>query len=182
MPNYQYDCTDPKAPQCDKNGGSDRFYHECVGEKTETDGKFTYITLEDMVKRHNLTGKHWSLKIDIEGAENQAFKYFPVKDLEYIDVIVMEIHMGFIYPEEWGMLDVYRTLTEHFAVVNIHENNIVCYKSIEPWNTKRDRRLKTPALETTLVNRKLINIKSQKRSYAWHALNTRDEPNALICP
>ena len=56
----------------------------------------------DMVKRHNLTGKHWILKIDIEGGENKAFKYFPIEQLKYVDQIIMEMHFRYIYEEHWG--------------------------------------------------------------------------------
>lgn len=52
-----------------------------------------------MIRTHNLTRKHFTLKIDIEGGEFQAFKYFPVEDLEYIDQIIMELHLSWINRE-----------------------------------------------------------------------------------
>ena len=105
-----YDCTNRNEPICNTNEGRSTFYPYCVGEKTENGGPNTYVSLQDMVKRHNLTNKHWILKIDIEGGENQAFKYFPVEELKWIDQIIIEVHMGPIYPEEWGNMEILKTL------------------------------------------------------------------------
>ena len=73
-----------------------------------------------MIKKHNLTGKHWILKIDIEGGQYQAFKYFPIELLKWIDQIVIEFHFAPIYPEEWGQIDIYRTISKYFVPVNFH--------------------------------------------------------------
>ena len=120
MPNYQYDCTNPTAPTCSKDKKSANFYPICVGQVTGKGKQHTFMTLQDMVKRHDLTEKHWTLKIDIQGGQNQAFQNFPEEQLQWIDQIIMEIHINKIYPEAWGTLDIYRTIAKHFAVVNFH--------------------------------------------------------------
>lgn len=77
-----------------------------------------------MIRAHNLTRKHFTLKIDIESGEFQAFKYFPTEDLQYIDQIIMELHLDF--KDDWGILDVLHTIYENFAVVSFHMNNNAC--------------------------------------------------------
>jgi hypothetical protein len=90
-----------------------------------------------------------------------------MEKLDYIDQIAGELHFGFIYAEEWGMLDILRSLMSKFVNINLHMNNHACVNS-------PIRRLKSAAVEFSLVNRKLINIKSESRSYALHPLN---QPN-----
>ena len=47
------------------------------------------------------------MPIDCDGGEYPGLKYFPVDKLENIDQIVAELHFDEIYPEEWGMLDIF---------------------------------------------------------------------------
>jgi hypothetical protein len=152
MPNYQYDCTNPRQPICNSNNNNNRFSSICVGAVTER-GTRTFYTIEDMIKMTNLTDKHIFLKIDCEGGEFPGLKYFPIDKLDNIDQIVGELHFGNIYPEEWGMLDIFRSIMTKFVNVNLHMNNYACLNS--PF-----RRLKSSAVEFSLVNRKLINLKS----------------------
>jgi hypothetical protein len=123
-----------------------------------------------MLKSTNLTDKHIFLKIDCEGGEFPGLKYFPIDKLDYVDQIAGELHFGNIYPEEWGVLDMFRTLMTKFVNVNLHMNNWAC-------TNPSTRRLKSAAVEFSLVNRKLINLKSESRSYALHPLN---KPNGRI--
>jgi len=59
------------------------------------------------------------------------------------------------------MLDIYRSLMSKFVSVNYHVNNIVCY----PEEYQKYRKLKSGAYEITLVNKKIIKLKSDSRSY-----------------
>ena len=106
MPNYQYDCTDYnfKEPVCSTNKNSNHFSKVCIGEKSETTSEYTYHTLEDILRTRGLIHKHITLKVDTEGGEIPAFKYFPLEYLDYIDVIIMELHFEYINPERWGNL------------------------------------------------------------------------------
>ena len=79
-----------------------------------------------MIKINKLFKKHIVLKIDCEGGEFPGFKYFPTEYLDYIDQIVGELHFDFIYREEWGALDILRTLDSKFVNVNLHMNNYGC--------------------------------------------------------
>lgn len=69
MISYQYDCEYNAIPSCQTNVGFDQFTSACLASKTNKVKLRTYYSLEDIVKRHNLTGKHLNLKIDIKGAE-----------------------------------------------------------------------------------------------------------------
>lgn len=104
IPNYQYDCTNPAVPVCEGGDPYQLFSYACIGEKTEKTDKDVFYTLKDIIRRHNLTQKHITLKIDCEGCEWSAFKNLPLEDLEYIDQILIEIHFADISPERWGNL------------------------------------------------------------------------------
>ena len=120
MPNYEYDCTDPRRPPCGQNNGLNDFHDVCGGEKTEQAGKFTYKTFEDILKTHNLTNKHFTLKIDIEGGQYPTLRYFPLEALDYIDQIICEWHMNFNGNDYWGNLDIFRSIASKFVPVLFH--------------------------------------------------------------
>jgi hypothetical protein len=60
-----------------------------VGDKTEKTAEYTFYTMWDLLKSRNLQNKHIILKMDTEGGEYLAFRYFPSEFLDYIDQIVM---------------------------------------------------------------------------------------------
>jgi hypothetical protein len=124
MPNYQYDCTSGKAKECHTNYGADSFNKICAGERSEQTENYTMYSFQDIIRAHNLTRKHFTLKIDIEAGEFQAWKYFPAYDLRYVDQIIMELHLN--HSDEWGILDILHTIYENFAVVSFHVNNVGC--------------------------------------------------------
>jgi hypothetical protein len=68
IPNYQYDCTNTYAPTCKSNQGMNSFESACLSERTEKANNVMFNSLKDMVDSRNLTGKHVTMKIDIEGA------------------------------------------------------------------------------------------------------------------
>ena len=97
--------------------------------------------------------------------------------LKWIDQIIIEVHFGPIYPEEWGNMEILKTLAEHFVVINFHENNAVCYNA----QTRPFRKIKSPAIETAMVNRRLIKINKPTRSFVWNEMNTKDQPQNVFC-
>lgn len=68
------------------------------------------------------------MKIDCEGCAYPGLKYLPTNLLDKVDQIVGEFHLGHIYKEEWGMLDIFRTLADKFVVVNLHMTNFACFE------------------------------------------------------
>jgi hypothetical protein len=87
---------------------------------------------------------------------------------------MIEIH---IISEEWGHLDIFRSLTDKFIPVNFHSNNNGCY----PPEIAKKRGLKSFAYEILLVNKKLIKLKSNSRSFALHPINTINDPKQADC-
>ena len=92
----------------------------CTHEKTEKAGKYTYKTLQDVLRSHNLTKKHITLKIDIEAGEYPTLRYFPIEDLDYIDQIVSEWHMWGYPNQYWGDLQVFKSIAEKFVPIVFH--------------------------------------------------------------
>ena len=89
-------------------------------------GRNTFLSLMDIVKRHKLKGKRLALNIDCEGCEYNGLKPVPLSFLDNVDVIIGELHFIKLHSEEWGMLDIFRFLTDKFVVVNIHMSNYGC--------------------------------------------------------
>jgi hypothetical protein len=148
-----------------------------VGEQKEKANGFLFYPLKDMIRDRRLTKKHISLKLDTEGGEYPALKYFPTEDLDYIDQITIELHFDWIYPETWGHLDIFRSLAEKFIPVNYHASNWACHvPDLLKW-----RRLISASYEITLINKKLIKLKSNSRSYALHPLNIKNHPQRPDC-
>lgn len=75
-------------------------------------------------------------------------------------------------------MEIYKTLAKEFVVVNLHESNNVCYGNT-PFG--KLRKVRTPAIETALVNKRLIKVKKPTRSFVWNKLNSKDQPTHLKC-
>jgi len=161
-PNYQYDCTDPKAPKCETNNNNNHFYGTCLGPVTMRENNRNHLSFMDMIKRHKLENKRLALKIDCEGCEYRGLQMVPVEVLDNVDVIIGELHLEKLHNEEWGMLDIVRTLTDRFVVTNIHMSNFGCMP---------ERKLAAYGVEISMVSRRLIKLKSNSRSYDQLPLN-----------
>lgn len=163
--NEQYDCYNLTETPCADNGYQNHMHNSCLGEKTEEDHEGRkYQTYQNILRETHLENKRIILKIDCEGCEFPGLKYIPVEMFDKVDMIVGEWHLRTGYMEEWGILDIVRTLTEKFVVVNLHMTNFAC--SFSPL-----RKVKALAMEYTMVNKKLITKRSESQSYALHPLN-----------
>jgi hypothetical protein len=127
----------------------------------------------DILKQKGLLKKRIYLKIDCEGCEYPVLKVFPLEYLDYVDQFSGEFHFAEIYREEWGMLDILRSIMSKFVPVNLHMNNWAC--------TNGTRVLKSKALEYHLVNKNLITLKSEVRSYWNNPLNVKNGPGVPDC-
>ena len=174
MPNLEFDCTNTVKPVCTTNNNNNFFHYICLGSKREKSNSQTFYTLEDIIDLHNLNKKHIFLQIDCEGGEYTGLKYFPTEKLKYIDQIVAEIHFDQIYPEEWGVLDIFKSLMREFVSVNYHMNNYSCLK-------RSYRKLGSNAFEVTLVNKRLIKLNSQSRSFKLNSFNRPNAPDLPDC-
>ena len=152
MPNHQFDCTNSGQPFCGTNYNNNHFNYVCIGDKDEVIGSRQFASLATLIKDRGLAQKHIILKIDCEGCEYPGFQSFPIADLDYIDMIVAEFHFDTISRETWGQLDIFRTIMTKFVNVNLHMNNFGCMSN--------NRKLRSRAIEVTLVNKKLITLYS----------------------
>lgn len=97
--------------------------------------------------------------MDIEGSEWSSFRSLPVSYLEYIDQIVIEIHLSETFSYYEGNIDIVNNLIEQFYPVNLHMNNFNCWK-------KQTSLLPSKVFELTLVNKNLLKVYSKTRSYS----------------
>jgi len=127
VPVHQYDCFNTRRPACP--GGEPVFHEECVaGEPFVEDGR-TFDTMQRQIDRNGDTGRQLAVKIDVEGAEWDAFLRAPRSVFESIDQLAVEFHG---VDEERFVLAVW-TLKEHFYVAHRHFNNFACSDGLEPF-------------------------------------------------
>lgn len=107
--------------------------------------------------------------MDIEGGEWSALRSIPLTYLDYIDQIVVEMHLFETFAYFEGNIKTLAGLAEHFYPVNLHMNNFNCWRKFKGL-------LSSSVFELTLVNKNLLTLFSQSRSYSPTALNT---PNSL---
>lgn len=91
-----------------------------MGENTEKTDRYTFYSLEDILKRHDLLKKRISIKMQMDGREWRALKNLPLEHLDYINQIVIELHFGRIAQEQWGYLTILKTLAAKFINVNYY--------------------------------------------------------------
>lgn len=75
------------------------------------------------------------------------------------------------------MLDIFKAITDKFVSVNYHNNNWGCFQGA----MRQSRKLKSRAPELTLVNKNLIKLRSESRSFAMHPLNQKNGRQVPDC-
>ena len=166
MPNYQFDCTNNRAPICNTNDNQNKFFGICLWQRAEKSSRWHLESLKDMIDNRGLTKKHIMIKMDVEGGEYKGFRTLPLEYLEYIDQIFLEFHIdgpGMKYQPEahWGNVDIIKALDKHFVSIWLHQNS--CWPP--NYHLRSKRYMPAYTIEVTLVNRKIIKLNSQKRSH-----------------
>lgn len=165
VPVHQYDCFDLRAPAC--AGGTTVFHGECIGrEAATTDGR-PFDTLEHQLEKNGHGAARIVMKIDVEGAEWDAFATAPDSVLERIDQLVVEFHRT----DQRRFLTVVQRLARYFHVANLHMNNYACTADDAPFGAW--------AYEVLFVNRRLPVGAVTPRTTPFHPL---DRPNASDLP
>jgi hypothetical protein len=127
VPVHRYDCFDPADPPCPS--GQPMFHPECVGTGPATIGGRLFDSMTNQIAANGDAGKRLVLKIDVEGAEWDAFLETPSEVLARIDQLAVEFHRV----EGERSLKVVRKLKEIFHVANLHFNNHACQPGLEPF-------------------------------------------------
>ena len=106
-------------------------------------------------------------------------KYFPTVKMEHIDQLIINLHFE-TGTDVWGQLDIIRSISGEMVPVNVHSNNGGCFKGSEA----EKRKIPSKNIEVTFVNKRLIKLNSELRSFEEVSLNhanfpTKDFPT---CP
>lgn len=164
---HQYDCFDPRRPVC--ASGRTVFHDECIASHPGVRDGRPFDTLENQVSRNGDAGKHLVLKIDVEGAEWDAFMNAPHDLLERIDQIAVEFH-GY---NQRRFLRAIRKLKKFFHVAHLHWNNHSCGGGTPPFPAW--------AYEALLVNRRLAEPDPGGAVLLPHPLDAPNHPSAPDC-
>lgn len=139
---------------------------------SEVNRAYTFTSIKDEIDKKNLKGKGIILKIDVDGAEWMGLKTLPISYLDYIDQMVIVFnnprHPQITPPLE-GYLDVINSLKQKFISINFHLNNLQCVYDFD--SSRSIHKYRSSSVEVTLVNRRLIKLKNEDRTYLTNMKN-----------
>jgi hypothetical protein len=161
---HQYDCFDLRQPSCP--GGQTAFHGECIGtSKEEQDGR-PFDTLSNQVARNGDASMALVMKIDVEGAEWDAFLLAPESTLSQIEQLDVEFHRV----DDPKYVETMRRLKQFFYVAHVHYNNFSCDASLAPFPSW--------AFEVLLVNKRIATSDGSPAPVARRV----DSPNNALAP
>ena len=138
---HQYDCFDLREPSCP--GGQTMFHGECIGTARVTQDGRPFDTLASQFARNGDAVAPLVMKIDVEGAEWDAFLLAPDSALSQIDQLDVEFHDV----NQSKYVEAIRRLKQFFYVAHVHYNNFSCDASLAPFPSW--------AFEVLLVNKRI---------------------------
>jgi len=139
---HQYDCFDLRQPSCPD--GQTVFHGECIGTaRADEDGR-PFDTLANQITRNGDASTPLVMKIDVEGAEWDAFLLAPDAALSQIDQLDVEFH----HVDEPKYVETVRRLKRFFYVAHVHYNNFSCDSALAPFPSW--------AFEVLLVNKGIV--------------------------
>jgi hypothetical protein len=138
---HQYDCFDLREPSCP--GGQTMFHGECIGTARVTQDGRPFDTLASQFARNGDAAAPLVMKIDVEGAEWDAFLLAPDSALSQIDQLDVEFHDV----NQSKYVEAIRRLKQFFYVAHVHYNNFSCDASLAPFPSW--------AFEVLLVNKRI---------------------------
>lgn len=163
---HQYDCFDLERPSC--AAGDTVFHEECIAAQTFVDeGRRRFDTLENQLARNGDGASRVAIKMDVEGAEWDAFLSAPDSVLERIDQLAIELHGT----ADERYLAAVRRLKRFFHVAHLHFNNFACWPGLEPFPAW--------AYEVLFVNRRIGVVDGSGAPVRPHPF---DAPNNLKAP
>jgi hypothetical protein len=141
VPVHEYDCFELRVPACP--GGRTVFHGECIGTVKETQDGRPFDTMSNQFARNGNTSTRVVMKIDVEGAEWEAFLFAPDSTLSQLDQIDVEFH----HVEDPKYVEAIRRLKQFFYVAHVHYNNFSCDPLADPFPAW--------AFEVLLVNKRI---------------------------
>jgi len=163
---HQYDCFDLREPSCP--GGETVFHGECIGAVKETQDGRPFDTLSNQFARNGNAAAPLIMKIDVEGAEWDAFLLAPDSTLSQIDQLAVEFH----YVDQPKYVETIRRLKQFFYVAHVHYNNFSCDRSLAPFPSW--------AFEVLLVNKR-IAMSDGSRAPAAPEVDAPNNASAADC-
>jgi hypothetical protein len=164
---HQYDCFDTRQPACP--GGDTIFHAECIADSTHVQDGRPFDTFQNQFARNGDAGKRLVLKIDVEGAEWDAFLHAPEEILEQFDQIAVEFH----WTDEHKYVKVVERLTQRFHVAHLHFNNFSCVGHLTPFPGW--------AYEVLFVNKRIGVVDPSRRAGGPHPQDAPNNPAAPDC-
>ena len=138
---HQYDCFDTRRPVC--ANGKFVFHEECIGDKYFISDNKPFDSLKNQIIKNKDDKKKLIVKMDVEGAEWDAFWATPDEVLNNIDQLIVEFHGV----DQEKYIHVIQKLKKIFYLVNVHYNNFGCIDFIQPFPA--------PAYEVLFVNKRI---------------------------
>ena len=138
---HQYDCFDLREPSCP--GGQTVFHGECIGTARATQDGRPFDTFASQIARNGDAAMPVVMKIDVEGAEWDAFLLAPDSALSQIDQLDVEFH----HVDDPKYVETIRRLKQFFHIAHVHYNNFGCDGSLAPFPSW--------AFEVLLVNKRI---------------------------
>jgi len=138
---HQYDCFDLREPSCP--GGQTMFHGECIATARAIQDGRPFDTLASQFARNGDAAVPLVMKIDVEGAEWDAFLLAPDSALSQIEQLDVEFH----HVGDPKYVETIRRLKTFFHIAHVHYNNFSCDGSLAPFPSW--------AFEVLLVNKRL---------------------------
>jgi hypothetical protein len=171
---HQYDCFNTTQPAC--SDGETVFHAECVGDTTNRVEGRVFDTVTNQFRKNGDSSKRIVLKIDVEGAEWNAFLSTPDATFEQIDQMAVEFHLIEDEQGHWVQakhLQVVRRLKQFFHIGHIHFNNMSCMTNLHPFPSW--------AFEVLFVSKRLAVADPSRKAIGLHPLDARNHPGLADC-
>lgn len=166
VPVHQFDCFDTRQPAC---AAGTVFHAECVGtEPVEIEGR-RFDSMARQMAANGHTGARVVMKMDVEGAEWNAFLTASDATLDQIDQLIIELHGN----GEARFLQAVHRLKAHFEVANLHMNNYACTGGQAPFGAW--------AYEVLFVNKRIATVSPTPRATPFHRLDAANAPEQPDC-
>jgi hypothetical protein len=152
VPVHEYDCFDLRPPSCP--GGRTVFHGECIGTVKETQDGRPFDTMSNQFARNGHASTPLVMKIDVEGAEWDAFLFAPDRALSQLEQIDVEFH----HVDDLKYIEAIRRLKQFFYIAHVHYNNASCDPLAAPFPSW--------AFEVLFVNKRLATMDGSPASVA----------------